>query len=210
MQFDQLRRREFITRRGGAADRGAGAAGGDAGDRILTVAALLRGAVDQVVIIFLGSRHLLVVHALAVPHRPTLGVGDLAVWDGSRSSTPSTSRAAGGRTFNTAGGKIAAIGLVPLLPQTTALHALTAGAIGTMTLAVMTRASLGHTGRALVAGRGTTTIYVLITLAGFVAPSRTSRRDTLRSFCCLLPERRGAAHSGSLYCSTHDHSHCLD
>jgi uncharacterized protein involved in response to NO len=31
-------------------------------------------------------------------------------------------------------------GIAPLLPQTTALHALTAGAIGTMTLAVMTRA----------------------------------------------------------------------
>ncbi len=34
-----------------------------------------------------------------------------------------------------------------------------------MTLAVMTRASLGHTGRPLAAGRGTTTIYVLITIA---------------------------------------------
>ena len=53
----------------------------------------------------------------------------------------------------------------PLLPPTAALHALTAGAIGTMTLAVMTRASLGHTGRPLVAGRGTTTIYGLVTLA---------------------------------------------
>jgi uncharacterized protein involved in response to NO len=42
---------------------------------------------------------------------------------------------------------------------------LTAGAIGTMTLAVMTRASLGHTGRPLVAGHGTTTIYLLVTLA---------------------------------------------
>ena len=34
-----------------------------------------------------------------------------------------------------------------------------------MTLAVMTRATLGHTGRPLVAGAGTTAIYVLITLA---------------------------------------------
>ncbi|HXP76036.1 MAG TPA: NnrS family protein [Stellaceae bacterium] len=59
-------------------------------------------------------------------------------------------------------------GFEPLLPQTTALHALTAGAIGTMTLAVMTRASLGHTGRPLVAGPGTTTIYVLITLAAIL------------------------------------------
>ena len=41
-----------------------------------------------------------------------------------------------------------------VLPTTVALHALTVGAIGTMTLAVMTRASLGHTGRPLVAGWG--------------------------------------------------------
>jgi uncharacterized protein involved in response to NO len=60
---------------------------------------------------------------------------------------------------------LAFIGFMPLLSQTTALHALTVGAIGTMTLAVMTRASLGHTGRPLVAGPGTTTIYVLVTLA---------------------------------------------
>jgi uncharacterized protein involved in response to NO len=59
-------------------------------------------------------------------------------------------------------------GLASVLPQTTALHALTVGAIGTMTLAVMTRASLGHTGRPLVAGVGTTAIYVLITLAAIL------------------------------------------
>ena len=55
-------------------------------------------------------------------------------------------------------------GLHPLLPPTTALHALTAGAIGTMTLAVMTRATLGHTGHVLSAGMGTQAIYVLVTL----------------------------------------------
>ena len=59
-------------------------------------------------------------------------------------------------------------GLHPLLPQTTALHALTAGAIGTMTLAVMTRATLGHTGRALAAGPGTRAIYLLVTLAAIL------------------------------------------
>jgi len=46
-----------------------------------------------------------------------------------------------------------------------ALHALTVGAIGAMTLAVMTRASLGHTGRPLSAGPGTKAIYVLVTIA---------------------------------------------
>jgi uncharacterized protein involved in response to NO len=49
--------------------------------------------------------------------------------------------------------------------QTAALHVLTIGAMGTMILAVMTRAILGHTGRALTAGRGTISIYALITLA---------------------------------------------
>lgn len=37
-----------------------------------------------------------------------------------------------------------------------------------MILAVMTRASQGHTGRRLVAGRGTTAVYILITLAALL------------------------------------------
>lgn len=49
------------------------------------------------------------------------------------------------------------------LPQSAAVHALTAGAMGTMILAVMTRASLGHTGRELRAGPATTLIYLLVT-----------------------------------------------
>lgn len=48
-----------------------------------------------------------------------------------------------------------------------ALHVLTIGAMGTMTLAVMTRAILGHTGRALHAGPWTVAIYGLATLAVF-------------------------------------------
>jgi uncharacterized protein involved in response to NO len=50
-----------------------------------------------------------------------------------------------------------------LLPESAAVHGLTAGAIGTMTLAVMTRATQGHTGRRLRADPGTTTVYVLVT-----------------------------------------------
>jgi uncharacterized protein involved in response to NO len=46
-----------------------------------------------------------------------------------------------------------------------AIHALTAGAVGTMTLAVMTRASLGHTGRDLSADRVTRSIYLVVSLA---------------------------------------------
>jgi uncharacterized protein involved in response to NO len=64
------------------------------------------------------------------------------------------------------------MGLAALAPDlvtaTTALHALSAGAVGTMTLAVMTRASLGHTGRPLVAGPATTTIYALVSLGAIL------------------------------------------
>lgn len=49
-----------------------------------------------------------------------------------------------------------------------ALHALTAGAMAGMTLAVMTRATRGHTGRDLSAGPMTITLYVLITLAAAI------------------------------------------
>jgi uncharacterized protein involved in response to NO len=51
-----------------------------------------------------------------------------------------------------------------LVPESAAVHALTAGAIGTMTLAVMTRASLGHTGRVIVADRTIVAIYCAVTL----------------------------------------------
>jgi len=61
---------------------------------------------------------------------------------------------------------IAAAILIPARPSTaTAEHLWTAGAIGVMTLAVMTRATLGHTGHALVAGPGTVVLYILVILA---------------------------------------------
>jgi uncharacterized protein involved in response to NO len=49
-----------------------------------------------------------------------------------------------------------------------ALHVLTAGAIGSMTLAVMTRATLGHTGRDLTADWGTRAIYILASLGAVI------------------------------------------
>ncbi len=63
---------------------------------------------------------------------------------------------------------IALLGLSTLgvdLPPSVAIHALTAGAIGTMILAMMTRATRGHVGRELSADRITSLIYVLVTLA---------------------------------------------
>lgn len=55
-----------------------------------------------------------------------------------------------------------------LIATSQALHAMTAGAVGTMTLAVMTRATLGHTGRPLAADRGTQAIYALVTLGALL------------------------------------------
>ena len=52
-----------------------------------------------------------------------------------------------------------------LLAQADALHALTIGAIGTMTLAVMTRAALGHTGHAVKARPMIVVAYGLLTFA---------------------------------------------
>jgi uncharacterized protein involved in response to NO len=51
------------------------------------------------------------------------------------------------------------------VPDTAGIHALMAGAAGLMTLAVMTRASLGHTGQALVASPATQAIYAFALLA---------------------------------------------
>jgi len=55
-----------------------------------------------------------------------------------------------------------AILLPGVLPLAAAQHVWMAGALGLMTLAVMTRATLGHTGRALTAGPGTVAIYAAL------------------------------------------------
>jgi uncharacterized protein involved in response to NO len=59
-------------------------------------------------------------------------------------------------------------GLSDFVPYTSAIHALTVGAFSTMILAVMTRASLGHTGRVLKATTGTTVVFILITIAAIL------------------------------------------
>ncbi|SMH36652.1 NnrS family protein [Azospirillum agricola] len=62
-----------------------------------------------------------------------------------------------------------------------ALHAWTAGAVGGMTLAVMTRATLGHTGRPLAASWPTIVIYAAVGVAAVarivlaLAPQETMR-----------------------------------
>lgn len=64
-----------------------------------------------------------------------------------------------------------------VLPPSAGIHAWTAGAMGLMTLAVMSRASLGHTGRPLVASPALQAIYAAALVAA-----------VLRIVAVLLPD----------------------
>lgn len=57
-----------------------------------------------------------------------------------------------------------------MLSPPSALHVLTVGAIGIMTFAVMTRASLGHTGRPLTASLNISLAYLALAVAAVVRP----------------------------------------
>lgn len=79
-----------------------------------------------------------------------------------------------------------------LLPPASAQHLWMAGAIGTMTLAVMTRATLGHGGRELTVGAGTAAVYLSVVasvparLAGGAFPEWSVPLWTLSAvlWCC--------------------------
>ncbi|WP_262029261.1 NnrS family protein [Microvirga sp. Mcv34] len=69
-----------------------------------------------------------------------------------------------------------------ILPTAAGLHAWTGGAMGAMTLGVMSRASLGHTGRALVASASVRLLYLLLVasaLARICAAIHPAWGDTL-------------------------------
>ena len=79
--------------------------------------------------------------------------------------------------FIPAGFVLLAFAAFGALPRSAGVHAWTAGAVGTMILAVMTRASLGHTGRALIASRAVQLIYLAVIGSAL-----------LRIFSPLLPQ----------------------
>ena len=78
------------------------------------------------------------------------------------------------------------------VPPASAQHLWMAGAIGVMTLAVMTRATLGHSGRALTAGAGTAAVYLLVVasvfarLLGGVLPDQAMTLWTLSALLWCL------------------------
>lgn len=94
----------------------------------------------------------------------TLNLLRLARWAGWRSFTePLVTILHAGFLFVPAGFMLTAAAALwsETVPRAAAQHAWMAGAISVMTIAVMTRASLGHSGRPLVAGKGITMIYGL-------------------------------------------------
>jgi uncharacterized protein involved in response to NO len=70
-----------------------------------------------------------------------------------------------GYAFIPAGFLLAAASALNVVPASAGIHAWMAGAAGIMTLAVMTRASLGHTGQQLTASLSTQVIYAAIVIA---------------------------------------------
>jgi len=78
---------------------------------------------------------------------------------------------------------LGAAALSEAIPVTAGMHALTAGAFGTMILAVMSRATLGHTGRPLTAGKGLAWAYILV---GVAALCRIAAALALQAFETLL------------------------
>ncbi|HMM89190.1 NnrS family protein [Bradyrhizobium sp.] len=67
--------------------------------------------------------------------------------------------------FVPAGFLLAALAALDLVAPSAGLHAWTGGAIGSMTIAVMTRATLGHTGQALSASVATQLVYASVVIA---------------------------------------------
>src|SRR5581483_4679123 len=61
-----------------------------------------------------------------------------------------------------------ALAALDLVPEPLAVHALTIGAIGGLTIGMMTRTARGHTGRPLNADRRDLACYVLVTLAALI------------------------------------------
>ena len=75
------------------------------------------------------------------------------------------------------------------IPQSAAIHAWTIGAMATLTLAVMTRATLGHTGRSLQANFGTHVVYAAIVAAAITRVSAalfSTQTDVLLRLSALV------------------------
>lgn len=75
-----------------------------------------------------------------------------------------------GYAFVPAGLAATALSALGIMAEPSALHLITVGAVGLMTLAVMTRATRGHTGRPLTASPTTTLSYCCLFAAAVLRP----------------------------------------
>jgi uncharacterized protein involved in response to NO len=75
-----------------------------------------------------------------------------------------------GYAFIPLGFAMIALASLGILSPVSALHVLTVGGIGSMTLAIMTRATRGHTGRPLAASPLTTAAYACLFAAALARP----------------------------------------
>jgi uncharacterized protein involved in response to NO len=75
-----------------------------------------------------------------------------------------------GYVFVPVGLAVVSLAALGWLSMTSALHLLTVGAIGNMTLAVMTRATMGHTGRPIRASKVTVAAFAAVFIAAAIRP----------------------------------------
>ena len=106
----------------------------------------------------------IVAAAVAVAH----GVR-LALWDSPRTlKTPLVWVLHAGYAWVVVHLALRAFSAAGLVAESLALHALAVGAIGGLTIGMMTRTARGHTARPLIADRWETTAYLLVLLAAIV------------------------------------------
>jgi uncharacterized protein involved in response to NO len=119
-----------------------------------------------------------------------LQVARLARWAGERSARePLVLILHLGYAFVPLGFLLSGLAALDQAPAAAGVHAWAGGAVGTMTLAVMTRASLGHTGHALTASAATQAIYaavVLATLARIAAACAPAQSVPLLTLATVL------------------------
>jgi uncharacterized protein involved in response to NO len=98
--------------------------------------------------------------------------------------------------FVPAGFILAALSAFDLAVPSAGIHAWTGGAIGTMTLAVMSRATLGHTGRQLEASVGTHLVYAAVVVAALTRVCAALEPDHAGSLLMIAGSAWAAAFLG--------------
>jgi uncharacterized protein involved in response to NO len=98
--------------------------------------------------------------------------------------------------FVPAGFILAALSAFELIVPSAGIHAWTGGAIGTMTLAVMSRATLGHTGRQLEASVGTHLVYAAVVVAALARVCAALEPDHAGSLLMIAGSAWAAAFLG--------------